>query len=290
MSLQGKFVDAGGTNTYYIEKGEGRNIVLFHGGGPATDCRSTWFRNMDPLGRHFHVVAFDQIGHGQSGMPKEHADFVRLGRVKHAIKFLDALGIQEAILVGHSEGGFISTRIAIEQPKRVSKLVIVTSGSTSPSLGGDRDREWIEASNEAYDNKKFLASEENFMKGCEHFIYNKELLNVDLLRENYRIAKKSGNLQLYLDESARDSADPYEATVRYNTIQEKYIFPYLSEMKVPTLLVWANNDATVPVEKGIRLMEMIPNAEMHIFDKAKHDVMIDRYEQFNKLLISFCTP
>ena len=57
---------------------------------------------------------------------------------------------------------------------------------------------------------------------------------------------------------------------------------------VETLLLWANNDPTVPVERGLRLQAMIPGADMHILDRAKHMVMIDQSERFNRLLLAVC--
>lgn len=217
-------------------------------------------------------------------MPQKGARFNRLERAKHTLNFLESLKIGRAILVGHSEGGFIATRIAIQAPKLVGKLVIVTSGSTAPRLGGKRDKEWIRAAKEAYNWELEASSEENYIKNFkQNMLFNLQALSDHTLRTNYRQAKQSGNIQLYLNLPPEET-DPNI----YYSMQEKYLFPYLSQMKVSTLLVWASDDSTVPVGRGLRLMEIIPNADMYIFDKAKHMVMIDRSEEFNRLLISFC--
>lgn len=283
-SLDGKFVDAGGVKTHYFETGHGPHLVLIHGGGIGIDARLTWFRNVDALSAGFHVVAFDQVGFGRSGMPANAAGFTRLARSRHTLAFLDALKIRKAILVGHSEGGLIAAMIAVQRPERVMKLVIVTSGSTAPRLGGRRDAPWMRAARQAYDWRLEASSEESYIRNFKRaMLYDRRGVPDSLLRTNYRQAKRSGNIWHFLN------LPPEESNLRaYYSIQGKYVFPWLNEMKIPTLLVWASNDETVPVERGLRLMEMIPNSEMHIFDRAKHMVMIDRAEAFNRLITGFC--
>jgi pimeloyl-ACP methyl ester carboxylesterase len=285
-SMEEKFVEAGGIRTFYIEKGNGPHVVLIHGGGLGIDAKLTWFRNAEPLSANLHVLAFDQVGFGRSDMPRNKSSFTRLARMRHSLALLDALKIEDAILVGHSEGGLIATIIAIQRPEKVRKLVIVTSGSTAPRLGGNRDKAWIRASGQAYDWKLEASSEENYVKNFKQtMLYNPRRLADGVLRANYRQAKRSGNMRLFLD-LPHEEAD-FKA---YYSVQDRYVFPYLGKLKIPTLLIWANNDPTVPVERGLRLMEMMPRAELHVFDKAKHMVMIDRAEEFNRLLEGFCTP
>jgi pimeloyl-ACP methyl ester carboxylesterase len=283
-SLDEKFVEVGGIRTFYVEKGVGPPVVLIHGGGMGIDAKLTWLKNVDALSANLHVIAFDQVGFGRSDMPSSNANFTRLARLKHSLALLDRLKIGKAILVGHSEGGLIATIIAAQRPDKVRKLVIVASGSTAPRLGGKRDQAWIRAANQAYDWELEASSEENYLKNFKQtMLYDPRRLADRVLRRNYRQAKRSGNMRLYLD------LPPEERDFKaYYSVQEKYVFPYLPHMKIPTLLVWANNDLTVPVERGIRLMEMIPSAELHVFDKAKHMVMIDRATAFNALVKGFC--
>ncbi len=77
--------------------------------------------------------------------------------------------------------------------------------------------------------------------------------------------------------------------IGHTRLQEEHIHPYLPSLAVPTLLVWANDDGTVPVERGLRLMELFADCEMHVFDKARHMVMIDQAGKFNRLLLTWCS-
>ncbi len=279
----GSYVNAGGLRTFYLEKGEGPPIVLMHGSSVAIDARVTWFKNIDALAIHFRVIAFDQPGFGHTDMPREGRYLDREERTRHAIEFLDALGLETVTLVGHSEGGYMGTRIAIEQPDRVAKLVVVTSGGTAPQLGGDRDLPWMAASKRAYDFESRMTNEAVFLKtaGNSTFTHDEEFMKI--IRENYAEAKKSGNLDIFKKVSEQETKPK-----PYWHLQEEHIHPYLGSLAVPTLLVWANDDDTVPVERGVRLMELFADCEMHVFDKARHMVMVDQAEKFNRLLLTWC--
>ena len=279
-----KYIEAGGVQTFYVEAGVGPHLVFMHGGGIGNDALLTWSNNISALAERFHVVAFDEIGFGRSGMPDSPAEFTKLRRAEHAKSVLDALGMDQAILVGHSEGGFMGAKIAVDLPERVSKLVIVASGATAPRYGDERDQPWIDAANEAYDWDLESSSEDAFVENFKRsMLFHPELADEQRLRENFQLARESGNMNLYLN------LPPEVADLDiYYSMSEQHIHPHLSSLEVETLLVWANNDPTVPVERGLRLQEMIPGADMHILDQAKHMLMIDQSAAFNRLLLGVC--
>jgi len=278
--MKQQYVDAGGVRTFYLEAGQGPHLILLHGGSLAVDAQLTWHRNIKALAERFHVIAFDQLGFGRSDMPVDPAHFTKLRRAEHALSFLRALDIERATLVGHSEGGLIATWLAINCPERVAKLVLVASGSTSPFLGGGRDAAWMQAASEAYDWTSQAVSEDAFLETFQRtMIYHADRIDEATLRANYRMARKSGNARLFLD-APPAYADPAE----YYAVAERHIHPHLASLQTETLLVWANDDPTVPVERGLALAEMIPKAEFHLFKNCKHMVMIDADDGMNRLL------
>ena len=283
VAPQGRFIDASGIRTFIIDEGGGEPLVLIHGSGAAIDGHLTWYRTIEALSPAFRVIAFDQIGFGRTDMPADRRYRNRLERTPHAIALLDALGIEGACLVGHSEGGFIATRIAIERPDLVSRLVIVTSGATSPALGGGKDGGWSRASVEAYDYAAQTVDEETFVRASRRSRATEDARFDSILRANYRLAVETGNIDLFLDLPASET-DPAE----YVKLQEEWLFPHLDALHLPTLLVWAAEDETVPVERGLALMALLPCADFHLFGSARHMVMHDRAEDFARLLSSWC--
>ena len=280
---EGRFIDVEGCNTYCLDQGQGPAIVLMHGASVAIDATITWHRTIAHLARRFRVLAFDQPGFGRTDMPRGGRYTNRLLRVDHALAVLDRLGIERAILVGHSEGGFMATRMAILRPSLAACLVIVTRGGTAPRLGGELDRDWMAASKAAYDFKGGADSEEGFIRTNSRLTKTSDAPFKQMLRENYRRAVASGQIEMF-------SARPAEETdiERYTELQEKHIHPYLSQLAMPVLIIWAAEDPTVPDERAVALKRLIPQADLHVFGGTSHMVMLDRSQGFNRLLESWC--
>ena len=278
----GRLIEAGG-GTFVIEQGDGPALVLLHGAALGVDAWLTWFRTIPALAPRFRVVTFDQPGFGRSDMPPSGRYLNRLERVPHAWRTLDALGIGRAILVGHSEGAFMAARMATEQPERVARLVLVTSGGTAPRLGGELDRGWIAASEAAYDVGSAGGDEDALVRGDPHLRRGADPGYEAVLRSNYRRARQSGSWAMF--QSLPPSETDYEL---YTRLQEQELFPRLGRLQAPCLLVWARDDATVPVERALRLMDLIPGAELHVLRDAGHMVMHDRPAAFHRAVAGWC--
>ena len=281
--MDGQFVEVEGIRTYYVERGEGPSIVLLHGYALGVDAYNTWFRTIEALSNRFRVITFDQIGTGRTDMPVDGLYKSRLERVDHALGFLRVMGIKSACLIGHSEGAFMAARIAILEPSMVSSLVIITSGGTAPNLGSGRDAKWIAANQARYNDTDQFADEESFIKISTGLRKVDDPVYIALLREGYRRAKDSGAMKLFANQPAGETD-----YVEREKVQKTYVLPYLKDLNIPVLLVWATGDPGVVVDRGRKLLDFIPGAEMHVFSNSSHNVMHDRAEDFNRLLMGWC--
>lgn len=119
----GKFVDIGGNRIHYVERGAGLPILFVHGlGGTQFHFSQPIFPQLED---EFHLVALDRPGSGFStrrgdrpGNPEEQADFIA--------DFIDRLGLDRPLLVGHSLGGAITLATAIRHPDKISGIVLVS--------------------------------------------------------------------------------------------------------------------------------------------------------------------
>jgi len=93
-------------------------VILLHGG--ASDS-STWEDAGPPLGKTWRVYAPDLRGHGESEWPGEYS--LELMR-DDVLALMDELGIARASLVGHSMGGAVAYLLTLDNPERVSRLVL----------------------------------------------------------------------------------------------------------------------------------------------------------------------
>lgn len=130
---ESRFVDIGGVDIHYTVYGSGEpTIVLMHGFGAST---FSWREVVEPLAHRGTVVAFDRPAFGltERVLPGDWQDGVHAGGSPYTpeaqaditVALLDHLGVEAAVLVGHSAGGSIATLTALRHPERVGALVLV---------------------------------------------------------------------------------------------------------------------------------------------------------------------
>lgn len=110
-----------GVKIHYEAWGYGRTLVLVH--GQTQDYRA-WTPQIERFSRRFKVVAYDLRGHGLSSSPR--SGYGIEDHVKDLVALLDALGLKEVTLMGHSLGGGVSIGLALEMPPRVKALILVS--------------------------------------------------------------------------------------------------------------------------------------------------------------------
>lgn len=118
LQLTGGELD--GLRLHYVEAGQGPATLLIHGLGGFAE---SWRHNIPALARHGRVVALDLPGFGRSGKPRRPYTATYLARAVGG--FLRALGVGGVRLVGHSLGGAVAARYALEHPGLVERLALI---------------------------------------------------------------------------------------------------------------------------------------------------------------------
>lgn len=109
---------------HYLDKGEGKPLLLVHGIGQSL---YTWFRNIDYFAeRGYRVIAIDLAGYGYSSHPNIYYTIEETVIVLKA--FLDKLNIENAHVVGFSTGALSAVCLAHDHPHLVDKLVLISPG------------------------------------------------------------------------------------------------------------------------------------------------------------------
>jgi pimeloyl-ACP methyl ester carboxylesterase len=129
----GRFLDVDGVRLHYIERGQGETIVLIHGNGTMIQD-FTVSGLVDRLADRYRVIVIDRPGYGYSSRPR------RLWTpYAHARLFREALaqlGVEQAVVYGHSWGTLVAMALALEFPSLVRGLVL-GSGYYYPTLRAD---------------------------------------------------------------------------------------------------------------------------------------------------------
>lgn len=265
FGLEDKWLEtAPGELTHYHEVGEGAPILFLHGSGTGVTAAANWWLNLPELSQVGRCIAIDSIGYGQS-VVAEGTQYGIKEWVRHAVRVLDALGIEKTWIVGNSLGGWLAFQFAIDFPERL--LGIISMGTGGAKLTGAL---------KGHSNPTL--SEEGIRNTLELFVVDKSLVTDELVKLRYASA---------LNDTASDRLkDVVEARDR-DRIELPLDFDVLSNLEVPVLLIHGVQDVVIPVSRTWEILNVIPNADAHIFSQCGHWSQVERADEFNKVITAW---
>ena len=249
-----------------VEDGKGPAIVFLHAG--VADKRM-WRDQMAAFGGRHRVVAYDRRGFGESRYEPE-----TFSHMEDLRAVLDGLAIEQACLVGCSQGGRFAVDFALANPKRVSKLVLV-----APAIGGapqpeelppDID-ELLQQAEQAQDQQHF-----DLVNRIEAHLWLDGPRSVD-----GRVQGSARDLFLRMNIVPLKSPSPGKDT------PAKDSFKRLKEIAAPTLIIWGDLDFPHLQERCALLMKRIKGAKSALMPGTAHLPNLEQPKQFNALLEEF---
>lgn len=131
---RGRFVTVDGVRLHYLERGTGPTLVLLHGNG-VTSEDFEYSGLIERAAEHYRVIAFDRPGFGYSQRPRSRV-WTPQAQARLLHHALQEIGVDSAIVVGHSLGTLVALSMALDVPDFVRGLVLL-SGYYYPSLRAD---------------------------------------------------------------------------------------------------------------------------------------------------------
>ncbi len=278
-------VSVDGINTGYFEAGNGRPLVLVHGGGFGSTYNAYhWSLNFDDLAKHFHVYAVDKLGQGFTDNPAADSDYTMAATIAHVHGFLRALRIQDAILVGHSRGALPVARIAVDDPQRVSALVILDSNTLAPEDPStptdfyDRLETPPAASDQEYVRREPEANSDSSIHITDDFVQAMvEIVRLEKVQVAREKMRSLGPAQFLPDVRKQRT--------------ETLAMIGKGQLKAPTLIVWGFNDPSAPIKLGMDLLQIVApvveHTRFHVFNRAGHYVFREQASELNRLITGF---
>lgn len=265
----GKSIVAAGLQTNYHDEGNGSPLLMVHGSGPGVSAWANWRMNIPALAKTRRVLALDMVGFGFSERPAD-ADYGQTLWLRHIVGFMEALGIEQADVVGNSFGGGLALALAVHHPQRVRRMVLMGSVGISFPLTAGLDAVWgYEPSIEA-------------MKGLlDVFAFNRALVTDELAELRYRASIRPG----FQESFSSMFPEPRQNGIEALALPEDRI----AALGHPVLIVHGREDQVIPPENALRLFDLLPNAELHMFGKCGHWTQIEHATRFNMLVDNFLT-
>lgn len=261
-------VDAGGVPTRTLRAGRGEAVIFLHGTSGHLEAFS---RNVAAHAAHYAVHAIDMLGHGYSGKPDFPYEIPRYR--DHLLAYMDAVGIDQAHVIGESLGGWVGGRLAIDRPGRLLSLQLLCAGGTVANpVVMERIRTSTRAavaSNDVELTRARLrllmadptnATEE--LVAVRHAIYHQPefTANIDNLLCLQEIEIRLRNILRPED---------------------------LAQITTPTLVVWGRNNPFGDVPEAAAMHEAIPSSELVLLDDCGHWPQHEHAQDYNRLSLDF---
>lgn len=229
-----------------------RPMVLAHGFG--TDQRA-WRLITPALEAEYRLVLFDYVGAGQSDLSAYSARRYESleGYASDLLEVCAALGLHDAIFVGHSVSGMVGVLAANREPERFSHLIMI-----GPSPRYLNDGEHYTGGFEREDIDGMLGAMEQNYSGWAAFLAPQVMRNPE-----------RPWLTFELEESFR-ATDPVIARQFAQTLFYADHRADLAKVTVPSLVMQCADDVVAPRSVGEYLRDNLPNATLHHLSATGH--------------------
>ena len=279
---QERSVTVDGLKLRYLEMGEGDPVLLLHGGSLGSSA-DVFVRNMRPLAdAGFRAIAYDQPGFGLSDTPSDHSNGYRR---KSILAFMDALELKSAALVAHSQAGGPAVQTALAHPERVSRIVILGTGSLLPPA--DEGRGKGEAAVQQRLERRMAASEptlEDTRKLLEANLFHHELITSDELTLRHSRSVGAAFEAFCARNALVDEAPAGDAPTKAPATP---LWRRLVDVKAPMLMIYGREDRAKAFERATELKASYPQLDIHIAEGCKHLVPWDAAAMVAQLAIPF---
>jgi pimeloyl-ACP methyl ester carboxylesterase len=271
---QVRIAELGPDRLSYFELGTGGVPALFvHGlGGNST----AWLENLTAVARERRVIAVDLPGFGNSPPTSDGISIPGFSRTLQ--RFCEHLGLDEVVLVGSSLGGWVCADLTLRDPDRVQALVLTDAAGIFPTRA-----------------ERFKAV--SMMRGAElgaplaprfrQAVASRRRLRAWSLK--YSIADPSRLAPDLVYMALPTQPDPGFSPA-FTACRRSWSDAWcdqLTEIDCPTMIVWGERDALLPLRHAREWARRIVGSELHVIPEAGHLPMIERPDLYNELLLGF---
>jgi pimeloyl-ACP methyl ester carboxylesterase len=257
-----------GIEINYRETGEGFPIVFVHG---YTGNSRNWALTVPSLREEFRTISVDLRGHGLSGRPASEGEYGLEAMASDVYELLEALGISECVLVGHSMGGMVSQLLVLEHPEVVRALVLVDTAAEVPKglLYEERLSQRKRLIEIAETEGMEAVFEEQMRITPVHPALAANPRYIDIWREQFLMTAPQAYIACANAMSSRRS-----------------LLGELGGIGVPTLIICGEKDEPF-LDPSRQMHEAILDSELVIIAGAGHGPQMETPGEFNRVLMEF---
>jgi pimeloyl-ACP methyl ester carboxylesterase len=259
------YVEVEGARVRYSDRGEGPPVVLVHGFASALE---TWDLIAPTLEKNHRVIRLDLKGFGWTDRPE--GDYSPVAEARIVLGLMDARGVPDAAVVGHSWGSSVVLSMALAAPERVTKIALYDAWVYEEQL----PTFFLWSRSAGLGELLFSAFyKERPDDKIAHAFYNPQVVTQKLVEEVDEALERPGTVAAAL---AAVRAQHYaEIQARYRTIQQ------------PTLLLWGREDEVTTLPFGERLSRELPHSRLVVYPRCGHFPMLEAASASTAELLAF---
>jgi pimeloyl-ACP methyl ester carboxylesterase len=250
-----------GTPVMYFDAGSGPAVVLVHGLG----ANLTHFEHVAPplVAAGHRVCGLDMPGFGLSGKPRRHYSIRWLAGSVRAL--MDHLGIKTATMAGHSLGGLVSADLALHDPHRVERLILISSAGLFQM---PLPFQWV-ARTIMRPGLVAAALERNARRLLEKRVFEERNEKVERFIEQSCTRPDPR----FVHDLARVMWSLRKDLTSY------HLFDQVERLTMPTLVMYGARDRLLPTKHVPRWAGKLPAGEMEVIERCGHMPIIEKPEQ-----------
>ncbi len=276
MNFEERHIDVEGHRVRYLTAGEGPPLVLLHGVGTSS---GEWSWVLPDLARDHLVFAIDLPGYDGSYEPPDYSPAFTASFVN---SFLDAVGVERAVVVGNSFGGLVALHLALSEPERVSALVLSDSAGlgravnpglvalSSPGVGGLTKRL----------AKTRIGAAQRALQRALLLFSRPWRIPWKWVKDQYKLAQ----LPNFTDATLGSLRNALSATG-----QREVLLDQLPQLRMPTLIVWGIEDRLLPYSQAKEAIALVQDGSLELISNCGHLPHVERPERFASALREFLT-
>jgi pimeloyl-ACP methyl ester carboxylesterase len=257
----GDYVRVDGRLVHARARGSGPPLVLLHGFGASS---WSWSKVEPDLGSRFRTVAIDLYGFGWTERVEDPEAYTLEGQSRLVLGVLDALGIERAILGGHSYGGAISLYLAERHPERVAALLLVDNAM--PEYAAKRRSRFLPRALAALAVRTTKLSVRNVRRGLEEAYFDDAEVDEALVAAYREPLRVEGAARAFWALTKPRPEPPYPLD--------------LATIEAPTLVVWGEEDALIDVDAAEERTRALPAGRFVRLPRCGHNPMEECPEAF----------
>jgi len=265
-------------------EGSPQGAIFIHGSVLRTDV---WHYQMEGLGGH-RLAFSDLRGHGLS-QPKGKASYSLATLAEDLLETIDRVGLEEAVIVGHSVGGMIAMQLCKARPEllggKIKGLVLVntTYGPVTETLIGSG----LIARFERITRRPFdvLGAQHARIERLRKLVRPSDAIFWGVAFAAFGPESSPKQIDFTYDMLSETPSEIIFDLVR--SYRDHDMADHLGDVTVPALVIGGTHDRLTLPKASRYLGEHLPKADLHIFERCGHMSMLERHEDFNTLVTNF---